>query len=502
MTKKNDWAFDVPTRQSYVAILLIIYKYYRVILRQIWPFLLIFIFKGKSGRAEYYLYGIIGFAVVAMIFAIIAYFKFYFYLKGDELIIEKGVLRKSKVSIPLDRVQTINKEQNLIHRIFSVVKLKIDTAGSVKNEFELDALSEEKADALRDLLLSKKSDLIAVSSDDGDDISSTQAHLQERIPIMSLSILDLLKVGVSQNHIRSGGLILAFMFGIYQNLEQAGLEMDEYGNAVPELDWNMGLMAILFFATVFFIISFAVSLVRTTLTNYDLSFWRQGDGFKVNYGLFNRKEYAALDRKIQIMTWSDSLLKKVFGINDLVLKQASSIAVNAKKAIVIPGCSALHIDQVYQYYFGGIEVEDDNFEEVDIRYFYRRALFSIVLGGVIIATGIFIAKQLIWIVGIFLLIYWCLNVYLSHQKLRYYVSKDIIRLHGGSYGDKHSVIHTYKIQAITIKQTPYQNRVQLANLLIFTASGAITIPYIGLERAQEIRDFLLKTVEVSREEWM
>jgi len=52
MTKRSELVnnFQTPRRQSYAAIVLIIYKFYKIIIRQIWPFLL-FILLG-SGRGK------------------------------------------------------------------------------------------------------------------------------------------------------------------------------------------------------------------------------------------------------------------------------------------------------------------------------------------------------------------------------------------------------------------------------------------------------------------
>jgi len=121
MKKSN--LFATKTRQSYVAILLIIYKTYSIIVRQAWPFLIYF-FVGGGDKKYHLLIGVSVIAVIGMVWSIIKFFRYYFYIKDEELIIEQGVLSKAITNVPFDRVQTINFEQNLIHRIFNVVKKK------------------------------------------------------------------------------------------------------------------------------------------------------------------------------------------------------------------------------------------------------------------------------------------------------------------------------------------------------------------------------------------
>ena len=73
---------------------------------------------------------------------------------------------------------------------------------------------------------------------------------------------------------------------------------------------------------------------------------------------------------------------------------------------------------------------------------------------------------------------------------------------GGAYGDKTEMLPIYKIQSISKKQTPYQRRNDLGNLIIHTASGKVGIPYINIERCQEIMDRFLYLIEIDRRKWM
>ena len=83
-------------------------------------------------------------------------FRYYFYIEEDKLIVEKGVFGRSKTIVPFERIQTINFEQNLAHQVFSVLRLKVDTAGSAQKEFEFDAIAIDQAQALRKIILEKK----------------------------------------------------------------------------------------------------------------------------------------------------------------------------------------------------------------------------------------------------------------------------------------------------------------------------------------------------------
>lgn len=155
MSQSPQYDFSTPQRQSTVAILLVVFKTLRVLFRQIALPFLVFVFMGKksSDFGTYFVIFISGISLVSMIYSIINHFRSYYYISHDELIVHSGILGKKKLSIPLERIQSINFEQNLIHRLFRVKKLKLDTAGTGEKEMELAAIDSDKAEALRSLLI-------------------------------------------------------------------------------------------------------------------------------------------------------------------------------------------------------------------------------------------------------------------------------------------------------------------------------------------------------------
>ena len=344
--KKSEFDFSVPNRQSYVAIVMILFKTVNVVVRQLFPVLVVILVGGSKQKGDYIIWFIVAVSALTMVYSIINFFRTYFIVQNGELILHTGIFSRKKISIPFARIQTINFEQNIIHQFFSVLRIKVDTAGSEKNEFEFHALETAKAYALRDLVLAEKQTLEPRESEIASDHISKPAFTK----IMSLHPIDLLKVGLTENHIKSGGLIFLFFFWIYQNLQEVGVDVDEYSEEIPE--WEMGLYSILFFITILTVFSVIISLVRSVIKNYDLQFLRSTRGFKIVSGLFTKREVSALDHKIQHISWSDNLLKRWIGFKDLSLNQASSTELNARQNIRIPGCNKFHINEVVSSLFG------------------------------------------------------------------------------------------------------------------------------------------------------
>lgn len=495
--KKSEFDFSVPNRQSYVAIVMILFKTVNIVVRQLFPILVVILVGGSKQKGDYIIWFIVAVSTLTMVYSIINFFRTYFIVQNGELILHTGIFSRKKISIPFARIQTINFEQNIIHQFFSVLRIKVDTAGSEKNEFEFHALESAKAYALRDLVLAEKQTLEPIHEVDITGVPSFQPTFNK---IMSLSPTDLLKVGLTENHIKSGGLIFLFFFWIYQNLQEVGVDVDEYSEEIPE--WEMGLYTIIFFTTVLMIFSVIISLVRSVVKNYDLQFLRSSRGFKIVSGLFTKREVSALDHKIQHISWSDNLLKRWIGFKDLSLNQASSTEINAKQNIRIPGCNTLHINEVVSTLFGKTDFDNFEMKVIDKRYFIR---FSLIVGILILVVilGAYFIEQLDKIVPALIVgIYFIVTRYISYRKKSFGHNEELVFIKGGVFGDKAEVLPMYKIQALEIHQSPYQRSHQLCSISLYTASGRIKIPYIPISEGRNISDTFIYKVESDKRKWM
>ena len=500
MKKSDTYNFSVPTRQSYVAILIITYRLYKVIIRQLIPVFIIVLLRGKLDKSQWFIYFIITIALIGGIYSTVAFFKYYFYIKDNKLIVEKGVFKKSFLEIPFDRIQSINTEQNVIHRLFNVVKLNMDTAGSANSELQLFALDLNIASQLNAHILKEKKSLSHI-----DDIQESAAKDDKKI-IFNLSVSQLLKVGVTENHIRSGGILLFFFFYIFDSLEDVGLdvlsETEAYVPAAQEM--VQSLIVVLILIAIFAFVAFMISMVRTVLRFYDLKMYRKGGGFIIVSGLLNKKERAAKDDKIQLVKWSQNLLQRLGGIYEVLMKQASSQEVGEIKSFKVVGLSKSEVNAAQSYVFKNrySELYSIPLNGIDIYYFVRRLLIWSYLFIPLFILLILKTKSIILIYAVFLYALVILGSYLSYKKKKYALGNEMLRIDGGVFGRQSTAMPLFKVQNVSLTETPFQRRRQLSSLIIYTASGQLKIPEIPKNRALEILNFLIHKVEIQKEKWM
>ncbi|MFQ5447141.1 MAG: PH domain-containing protein, partial [Saprospiraceae bacterium] len=344
--------FSQPTRQSSVAIIFILGRIFKILVRQLWVVILVILFNPKKQMFNGFTLFFLALAAVGAIMSIIAWFNYFFYIKNGELRLEKGVLRKSRMNVPLDRIQTINFKQTILHQFFNVVSIEIDTAGSAGKEFSLQALKKEQALALRDYVENYKA---KTDSPDG----TQQGAENQCFPrpaaklLFRLSPSGLLKIGVSQNHLRTAGIIMAFFVSFIDDFENAlgfnlGKEIEKISGMASE---NELFFYLLLGIPFFLMVSFFFTLVRTVFRYFDLQFWRTARGFKMVSGLFTRHEVSASLSKIQFVRWGSSPLNRVFSMVSVRMLQAASVQVGRKLAVNVPGCYHPHLAAIRQSYF-------------------------------------------------------------------------------------------------------------------------------------------------------
>lgn len=495
--KKNDFDLTIPNRESPVAIFFILFKTIYNIVTRIWPALLVIFFRDnkESEKSEMLLWAIIVVGVIAMIFSFINYFKTYYFIQDNELYLHKGVLQKTRINIPFERIQTIQIEQSIFQVLFNVVKISMDTAGSDKKEIDFSAIDKDKAEYLRSVILQFKENKNSM-----EETESTNIPEKSEKFVLQLGVGDLLKVGVTRNHLKSGGVILLFLFWVYENVKDLGVDADEYYEEV--FADNTGLSFYLILGILFLLISFFISLFTTVFNYFNLSLVRVSSGFKMTAGLFNKKETSSLDHKIQMISWSDNRLKRSLGFFDMYLHQAASHVMEKKQKMFVPGMTKEKIEDVVKSIFLVDIPDKKEGKAISKYYFLRPAIIITMLFVPVFITTIWYEIWNFTLFCSFLYVLFLTFRFLQYKKKYFCLTENYITIWGGAFGVKNFIFPQYKIQGVTIHQSPYQRKKGLSTIEFYLASGSVEIPYIPVDVANEIVDICLYKVETSSVKWM
>lgn len=495
----NNVDLSIPTRQSAKGLVLIFIISLRQFIKMFWPAILVVVFQEKIFK-DMLLLGIavIVLLVLLLIHTILYYLNFLFYISNGEFVLKKGYFRKKILTVPLDRIQSVNTKQNLIQQVLDVVTLEIDTAGSVAKELKIQALEKSFAIELQKQL--RPVELKRTKTENDLQVEET-AGIAEEV-ILKLTPSDLMRIGISQNHLRAGLIIIAFGFQIFQQIQDLFKEKaEEYSNEFMGFISNSNWALITFLVVFFTVIAILFSLFRTVLKYFDFKLTKKEGTYRIESGLLNKRNVIIPHSKVQELKWETGPLKKLFGIYLLSFKQAVSDQNRRQQLVDAPGCLTTHLEKLRTDLFGENKLNDSLKIYSNSYYFRRLWLFYGWVPGLVPSPFLF-DEWIYWLAVLVWLVVSAFYCSLILKKRYFSMNNEQIIVSGGAISHQLTQMELHKIQAVEFRQSVFQKKRSLSSLSIMNASGSITIPFIDETVAKQIYNYLLYHTEVSNKKWM
>ena len=372
---------------------------------------------------------------------------------------------------------------------------------------------------MQELLYSKKEQILAGKKrgqpfDEGIPISPDEEQTAETSSprdrvwakertLVRLSIGDLLLVGITENHLKTGLIAFAFVFGYlsqYRDIIEQYLSgyVDSYASQVANAGIAMVLAALLLYA----VLSVVLSLGRTILRFFNLKAVLKADAVEVSTGLLKRDENRVPIKKIQYIEWHTNPLRRLVGFESAKIKPSGAVAQNSKgQNIEIPALRSRQSAALAEGAFPGYRlpktlVAADAWGYARL-YTILAGVFSLPLLALLYvafdgyALFALVAVAVIGALG-----------YRYGRSVHLRINGNFIAVFRGWIFPVRLIVPTYKIQAVSIEQSVFLVRRGLCHLRIHTAAGDKLIRYIDRSEAAEINNFILYTVESHRGSWM
>ncbi len=496
--------FDKPQRQSKIGILIMFLDSIQHYGRAFWPILVLWILKFNEISKLYYFICI---PVIFIIIGIIAYLKFInftFYLdhQNDEFIITNGVFNKTKTAIQLHKIQQVNINQSLIQRIIGVYTLDVDTAGSNSKEGIIKAISHPLAIELKSRLLdndNKIENLELVYTKVAD-------NLQEAQPFISISLLSLIKIGITSNYVKSFSLLLIFFFTITENINNfTGNDILNNDKIQNYFDQSFIVQTILVAVFVIFFIVLLINLGRVIIKYFDFNITKQKGSLLMHYGLINTKSTISKPEKVQITAITQNYFQKRMNILELKIKQATGGVKEKQKAgIEIPGCNAFEKDEILKLIFDHIPEKG-----VMLKPNFRKFGFALFVTIGLPLFGFYFFRvnnpteglQFNYVIPFYVLFMGILN-YFFYKNHRLFINNKCIIKQSGAWDITNEIIVPSKIQAISTSQLFWHKNLNIGSLTLHTAAGNLTLQLGDFTKIKEYINLWLYEIETSDSNWM
>ncbi|RPE79823.1 PH domain-containing protein [Vulcaniibacterium tengchongense] len=275
-----------------------------VLLQQLRQFivpLLALLLFGRGDRNE--LWSLIGVGALALA-SLWQYFTYRYTVGEDGLAIRSGLLERSLRVIPFARIHNVALQQNLLHRLFGVAEVRLESAGGARPEAEMRVLKLADALALEALVRRH-----ATAAAEG-------AAATPAAPLLRLDLGEVLRLGLVSNRgmiVVGAGVaalsqtnpeLLPRLIGSFGRRLLGYLDVHRFG----PLEYALGGAGLLLLAVALLRL-FSVALALLQYHGFRLS--EHGRRLTVERGLLARWRTSASRRRIQAWTLREGVLHRV-----------------------------------------------------------------------------------------------------------------------------------------------------------------------------------------------
>ncbi len=436
------------------------------------PALIVLLFAGRGDQTD--LYGLIA-VVVLVVVSLAQYFTYRYLLRGDAIVIRSGWLHRSVREIPYARIHNVNLYQSLLHRLFGVAEVRLESAGGIKPEAQMRVLRLDQAEALEALIRQR----VHAAGDDAQPVDAPEAP-----PLLAMSNGEVFRLGLISNR---GMLVVAAAFGaLAQTGDNVfGALIDRWGEVA--FGWVSGFagehahdnpLAIgMVVASLLLLALLLVRLLSVLLAflQYHGFTLREDDArIRVERGLLARTRSSAKRRRIQSWSLHEGVLHRWFGRRSLRVQTASGQRGDANQQSLkelAPIATPVHCDALIGHF-----LPEAGWDTLAWQPLHRHAWWRISVPGLLLlAAG---TAVLAWHFGLIALIL------LALMPLQLWRARRIAAACGHACNDRLVAWRTGwlsktwnfaeigKIQAVQLAQSPLDRRLGMASLLLDTAGAS------------------------------
>ncbi len=490
-------------RTSPFAILFFLGRIVRQIANNAWQTLaplFAFLIAYKGDLATKLTLGGIAFVVIIATASILSYLFFRYQIREDSILIRQGVIKKKQLDIKFERIQGINIKQNPVYRALGLVTISFDTAGSAASEGNLPAVTREFANALRERIGNKTTEQVT-----DDSVATASAEV-----LLKLDWRDMIRIGLADRR----ALFVFVLIGPL--LEQMGDEIKQFIESTVEnaafgafhLGVGTGVLIVVGIIVVLVSILAAVSIAIAFLRYHNFELFLDGRTLRSHGGLLTRHEHSMDLEKIQTLRLQQGILQSRLRRFKMTARQAiSGGRTHARKMFEIPVVTAIQAGELRTRLLapeGGTLTQDprsDQFTAISPYYMRSRILFIGAIPAIILTAALWANAGAVSLVALIWLPIVSLASWRNWKRAGYLHDDHEIVRRSGLLGYRTAGLLFRKVQRVTISQSRYQRRKDLASLQLHMASGSVRVPYIDHTKATQLRDYILYKVESSQQAW-
>lgn len=432
-------------------------------------------------------------AAVVLFFVWLGWRRFTYEITEHELVIERGVLHRSRRSIPLERIQDVSIERKPLERLFGLAEVRVETGGGEQDEAVLDSVSVAEAQRLRAALRGSalNVDMFHTAEGKGEAVESGLPPI-----IFEMSLGRVLLLGLF-----SFSLVwLAALFGLLQFFDQfldLGLDQVEDWAEVArdEVQARFSIAAALTVAAVALALGVISGVVRTLLRDYGFTLRAGAGRFRRTRGLLTRSEVVVAMRRIQLAMVQRGPLRGALGWNALSFQTLGGSNDPSGRQAMAPLARDHEVAWIVDK--AGLPP----FERLPLRpvaagHVVRSLLLALPWPVAIVAAALAVTP-LAWL-GLLLLLPIIGAALLQRRFHRYAMRHTSLQVMRGVVAQRDWIVPFENVQVVTLRAGWLQRRLGIASVLVDTAGagggGAPDVIDVNLPDARDLATGLVARI--------
>ena len=429
---------------------------------------------GRSGSDEYgnEWWPLIGVGVLALV-SIWQYFTYRYRITDDSLVVHSGVFERSARHIPFARIHNVAVHQSLLHRLFGVAEVRLESAGGQKPEAQMRVLKLEDALALEALVRRRA----------GSGAHVVAAQAEDDTLLLQLPPAEVVRLGLVSNR---GLVVLGGAFAaasqvsprLLPNLfEGWGKTLFGYAGS-HEFDFTQYALAAITLVLAFVLLMRLLSVALALLQYYGFRLNQAGYRLKVERGLLTRLRTSASQRRIQAWTLTEGVVHRLLRRRSLQVDTAVAQAHDQPQRglrELAPVATPGQCDALVAHLLPHAQWPPSHWQPLHPRAWWRLllpgAVFALVLAGVLTwRYGSWGLLGLLW------LPWACFSAHEHAQRAGYALDDVLVAVRGGWWSRHWRFAELDKLQTLRLSQSPLDRRMAMATLWLDTAGAGAMAP--------------------------
>ena len=434
------------------------------------PLIALLVFGGSGGAGGFWAgIGPLIAVGVLVVISVLQYFTYRYRIGRDGLSIREGWLHRSLREIPYSRIHNVVLHQTVLHRLFGVAEVRLESAGGQKPEAQMRVLRLDEALALENLIKhrgqAQDSDAPALQADS----------------LLTLSTAEVVRLGLVSNR---GMIVMAAAFGASWQVFPDRLVADYFESFARQVfgyashlhyGWAATAAAVLALLVLASVLLRLLSVLLALLQYHGFRLSEEQRRLTVERGLLSKLRTSVARRRIQAWTLQEGFLHRLLKRRSLRIDTAvaeqqgkgDQRALKELAPIATPdACDALVRHLLPQAHWPRAEWTALP-QSAWWRLFLPSLFFIALLAAVLVPL-----LETAW--GLLPLLWLPWSAYAAIQQARrsgYAVDEQLVAVRGGWWDRYWRFAEIDKLQALRLVRSPMDRRMGTASLWMDTAGA-------------------------------